>query len=204
MRNYWLAPILLSRLGSGEVIPGDLLHFESKQAGPFQPLLTMGFGSPPQKITGIFDSGSSDVVVPQAGSAVCQLKNQQCRNSRTGQVLGDFNPNKSKDVERINQDFNATFSGGDGFDGQFVKTAIDLGGGKTVPETQVALAVNGSLPAEFPQFPIFGAGPIGNEATDKQYVNLVPHMKAAGAIKGNVYSVLLNPTRKCFHSTLLR
>lgn len=162
----------------------------------------MGFGTPPQLITGIFDTGSSDTIAPQAGSAVCKLQNQQCRDSKI-QNLGDFDLAKSSDVQQVaNARFNATFSGGDGFDGPYVKTTVSLGD-KKVEGAQVAMAVNGSLPGDFPQFPIFGVGPGESEQTDSKYVNLVARMKEAGVIKSNVMGIVLNPTRKLSFYNLL-
>ncbi|EFY88469.1 aspartic-type endopeptidase (OpsB), putative [Metarhizium acridum CQMa 102] len=195
MRQHWMLPIVLapnvlSQAPPAKVVVVDIEHFQSLQAGPFQPLMHMSVGEPPQPIKCIFDTGSSDIIVPQAGSAVCNLPNQQCRKAPV--VTGDFEPAKSSDVKEVNNStFNATFSGGDGFDGPFVKTTIGIGGAKVV-ESQVALAVNGSLPGDFPQFPICGVGPVESEQTDNKYVNMVAKMKENGVIGSNAMGVVLS------------
>lgn len=83
----------------------------------------MGFGTPPQIITGIFDTGSSDVIIPQAGSAVCKLRNQQCRDVDDAlTTMGDFDPTKSPGDTTVvdGAELNASFVGGDGFTGGYI------------------------------------------------------------------------------------
>ncbi|KID98095.1 Peptidase A1, partial [Metarhizium majus ARSEF 297] len=195
MRQHWMLPIVLapnvlSQAPPAKVAVAAVEHFESFQAGPFQPLMHIDLGDSRQHIKCIFDTGSSDIIVPKAGSAVCQLANQQCRKAPI--VMGDFEPAESKDVTQVDgSTFNASFTGGDGFDGPYIKTSINIGGAK-VDESQVALAVNGSLPGDFPQFPICGVGPVEAEQTDKKYVNLVAKMKENGVIGSNVMGVVLN------------
>ncbi|KAK8931778.1 putative aspartic-type endopeptidase OPSB [Metarhizium anisopliae] len=195
MRQHWMLPIVLAPNVLSQAPPAKLAvaaieHFESFQAGPFQPLMHIDLGDSRQNIKCIFDTGSSDIIVPKAGSAVCKLANQQCRKAPV--VMGDFEPAESRDVTQVDgSTFNASFSGGDGFDGPYIKTTINIGGAK-VDESQVALAVNGSLPGDFPQFPICGVGPVEAEQTDKKYVNLVAKMKENGVIGSNVMGVVLN------------
>lgn len=200
MKTSWqkLSVLLADAALAQKVLQGSIQHFQSDQAGPWQPLLALGFGDPAQPITGIFDTGSSDTIVPQAGSDLCKVKNQQCA-APAPIIRGQFDPAKSSDVQALKGNkFNASFSGGDEFDGEYIKTTVSLGAGgdAKVPAVQVALASGGQPAGDFPQFPIFGVGPIGNEAADKQYDNLPQTMKDAGVIKGNSYSVVLNKTRK--------
>lgn len=203
MRQHWMLPIVLAPNVLSQAPPAKLAvaaieHFESFQAGPFQPLMHIDLGDSRQNIRCIFDTGSSDIIVPKAGSAVCKLANQQCRKAPV--VMGDFEPAESKDVTQVNgSTFNASFSGGDGFDGPYIKTTINIGGAK-VDESQVALAVNGSLPGDFPQFPICGVGPVEAEQTDKKYVNLVAKMKENGVIGSNVMGVVLNRNGESSHN----
>lgn len=209
MRYSWQYPSLLlvgEIVAAQRVLQGNVQHFESLTAGPWQPLLSLGFGTPPQEITGIFDSGSSDTIIPLAGSPLCQVPNQQCtepapevRDGLDVQVRGEFDINQAADVEQLpGETFNATFSGGDGFDGEYIKTTVTIGtdGQGQVPGAQVALASGGQPAGDFPQFSIYGVGPRENEATDQKYDNLPQVMKDAGVIKGNSYSVVLNPTRQ--------
>jgi hypothetical protein len=65
-----------------------------------------------------------------------------------------------------------------------------------VPDAQVALATNGSLPEDFPQFPILGFGPTAVVQTKQKYLNVPNIMKKSGVINRNSFSLVFNPTRK--------
>ncbi len=199
MRHSWqhLSLLLASEAVIAQrVLQGSVQHFQSDQAGPWQPLLALGYGSPPQEITCIFDSGSSDTIIPLAGSDLCKVKNQQC-TAPAPEVRGQFDPKKASDVKEVKgQTFNASFSGGDEFDGNFIKTTVTVGDKGEVPDAQVALASGGQPAGDFPQFSICGTGPRENEATEKKYDNLPETMAKTGAIKANVHSAVMNPTRE--------
>lgn len=140
-------------------------HFESAEMGPFIPFVELGFGAAPalQPITGIFDTGSSDTIVPEAGSEVCQQARQQC-TAPAPVVLGQFDPAAAAaagDFRRLDgQRFNATFGGGDQYDGDYIKTSVVLGqdGQGRVAGAQVALASHSEPRTELPQVPVFGLG----------------------------------------------
>ncbi|GAB0138575.1 hypothetical protein EsDP_00006804 [Epichloe bromicola] len=201
MRRHWLTSVLLaglSRCQDAKVAQVDVLHFHSPRSLPFLPLMQMSFGTPPQPIKGIFETGSSDIVIPLYDSPVCELENQQCRNSRASN-LGDFEDLKSNDVNGSTwSDFKGNFSGGENYSGYYINLTVGLGGETvpmvSVPKTQVALAVNGNVSSNTLQFPIFGFGPKGGQKTDKHYDGLVARMKAVGVIKRNSFGVVLNPT----------
>ncbi|QPG95079.1 hypothetical protein C2857_007593 [Epichloe festucae Fl1] len=202
MRRRWLlTSVLLAGLGrcqDAKVVQVDVLHFHHPQSLPFLPLMQMSFGTPPQPIKGIFDTGISDIIIPKTSSPVCESENQQCRGSRASN-LGDFDPLKSSDVHEVKwSPFDGVLSGGEAYDGPYIELTVGLGGETvpmvSVPETQVALAVNGSVPGHMLQFPVFGFGPKGGQQTDKHYDGLVARMKAVGVIKRNSFGVVLNPT----------
>ncbi|KAM3520691.1 hypothetical protein MY4038_009317 [Beauveria bassiana] len=209
MRHNWqhLSLLLASEAVIAQrVLQASVQHFQSEKAGPWEPLIALGYGSPPQEITGIFDSGSSDLIIPQAGSAVCKVKNQQCTAPKLGrreeapeqapelEDRGQFDPKQASDVKKLKgTKFDASFGNGDRYTGGFIKTTVSIGDKGGVPGAQVALASGGQPAGDFPQFSIVGVGPRGNEATEKQYDNLPQVMKTAGAINGNVYSCVMNP-----------
>ncbi|PMB68372.1 putative aspartic-type endopeptidase OPSB [Beauveria bassiana] len=199
MRHDWqhLSLLLASDVVVAQrVLQGSVQHFQSDAAGPWQPLLSLGFGTPPQEIVGIFDTGSSDTIIPKAGSELCQVNNQQCTEPAPV-VLGEFDPEVASDVKELKgETFDAGFSGGDEFNGEYIETTISVGGdgGGEIPGAQVALASGGQPSGDFPQFSIFGTGPREAEATDQKYDNLPQIMKNAGVVKGNSYSVVMNPT----------
>ncbi|KAM0330057.1 hypothetical protein ACHAQA_004228 [Verticillium albo-atrum] len=193
-----------------KVIQTDLIHLSSASSGPFIPLVKFTLDN--QTITGLFDTGSSDVIVPQKGSPICQNPAQQCDNaSASGFVTGAFDAPSG--LARVNGlALQATFVNGAEFNGDFA--ALDMGiGGQTVTGSTVGIFTNGSLPPEAPLFPIFGVGPIqgegvgptrpqqgrklrrqaGNQAN--LYQNLPAHMKDIGMINTNAFSVWTNDAR---------
>lgn len=180
------------------VIQRSVQHFESLDSGPFLPFITFGFGTPAQDITGIFDTGSSDVIIPEAGSAVCKLKTQQC-TAPAPVVRGQFDPKAASDFKPLDgQSFNATFAGGDQYDGNYIETTVTLGdnGEGLVPNAQVALATNSKPQSGLPQVPVFGLGPQPLEATDNKYDNLPKKTQESGDIKNQAYSFVANRIRK--------
>lgn len=200
MKIFWQLSLFLvaESAVAQRVVQGSVQHFESLDIGPFLPFVTFGFGTPAQNIKGIFDTGSSDTIIPEAGSAVCQLKTQQC-TAPAPVVLGQFDPKATCDFKRLEgQRFNATFAGGDQYDGDYIETTVALGerGAGQVPNAQVALASHRNPQIETPQVPVFGVGLPLIEATDNKYDNIPRKMKDAGVTKGQAYSVVLNSTRK--------
>ncbi|TWU74287.1 hypothetical protein ED733_005283 [Metarhizium rileyi] len=172
----------------------DVLHSQSDEAGiPFQPLVSLGFGTPPQTITGILDTGSSDLIIPQAASDVCRLPNQQCRGSRV--VLGDYDASKDKDARRVAASgFAARFQFGETYNGSYINTTVSVGDAR-IKAVRVGLASNGGVPRSSAQFPVFGVGPADAEQMidQEEYANLPQIMKDSGLIDTSLFSVWLNP-----------
>lgn len=175
----------------------DVLHSENREVGiPFQPMISMGFGTPSQVITGVLDTSSSDLIIPRAGSAACKLAKQQCQGSNV--ALGDYEPSKDSDVRRVpNSGFAAGFQNGDAYNGPYISTSVSVGDAK-IKAAQVGLAVNGTVSQNSAQYPIFGVGPVDAEQTvdNAKYANLPQKMKDAGLINANLFSVWFNPTRE--------
>ncbi|RXG46072.1 hypothetical protein VDGE_03297 [Verticillium dahliae] len=168
-----------------KVVQTDLIHLKSQASGPFIPLVQFSLEN--QTINALFDTGSSDIIVPQKGSSICQ------------------NPAQHSTLQ-------ATFVNGTEFNGDFA--ALDLAmDGQTVTGTTVGIFTSGSLPPDAPLFPIFGVGPVQAEAvgsTQPQhgrklrrqagnfanlYPNLPAHMKEIGMIKSNAFSVYTDDAR---------
>ncbi|CRK26912.1 hypothetical protein BN1708_000698 [Verticillium longisporum] len=178
-----------------KVVQTDLIHLKSQASGPFIPLVQFSLEN--QTINALFDTGSSNIIVPQKGSPICQNPAQQCDNSSaSGFVAGAFDTPAG--LARFNGDF----------------AALDLAmDGQTVTGTTVGIFTSGSLPPDAPLFPIFGVGPVQAEAvgsTQPQqgrklrrqagnfanlYPNLPAHMKEIGMIKSNAFSVYTNDAR---------
>ncbi|OAR01490.1 hypothetical protein LLEC1_03096 [Akanthomyces lecanii] len=197
MKSSWqLSFLLAGRAAMAQaVIQSSVQHFESRESGPFLPFITFGFGTPAQDISGIFDTGSSDVIVPEAGSPVCELKRQQC-TAPAPVVRGQFDPKAASDFKPLDgQSFNATFGGGDQYDGNYMKTTVTLGdnGDGLVPNAQIALATNSKARSRSPQVPVFGLGLQPLEATNKKYDTLPKSTQKAGNITNQAYSFVASP-----------
>ncbi|PNH28904.1 hypothetical protein VDGD_20764 [Verticillium dahliae] len=86
-----------------KVVQTDLIHLKSQASGPFIPLVQFSLEN--QTINALFDTGSSDIVVPQKGSSICQNPAQQCDNSSaSGFVAGAFDT--AAGLARVRQRFN--------------------------------------------------------------------------------------------------
>ncbi|KND91135.1 putative aspartic-type endopeptidase opsB [Tolypocladium ophioglossoides CBS 100239] len=178
-----------------KVVQAELQYSKDLTLAPFVPIIEFAMADQTEKLKGIFDTGSSDIVVPQTSSPICQNEQQQCIiPTKTGFLAGAFYPKKAQGVTTLDVPLNASFVNGAGFQGGYIKTAVAVGGA-TVPDTQLGLFFNGSLPPETPLFPIFGVGPVQGEAAPRVYPNLVAHMKDIGAIKSNSFSVYTNDFR---------
>ncbi|OLN83337.1 putative aspartic-type endopeptidase OPSB 5 [Colletotrichum chlorophyti] len=177
--------------GPAGVIQMPIIHFDSAATGAL-PLVDVGIGNPPQTIRMIIDTGSSDLIAADTGSAVCKAPQQQCTTSKTGLVLGSFDPKKSSGFSVVQgQNLNTSFGTGETYQGPMFKDTLTLGNVQ-VPDAQLALMETGTIPPNTPSFQVFGVGPIGNEATAKPYLNVPARMKEAGVISRSAYGVYLN------------
>ncbi|EKG17065.1 Peptidase A1 [Macrophomina phaseolina MS6] len=190
-------PLLAVVLAQGlNVVETPLIH--STKTPPFTALIKAGFGTPAQEVTGVFDTGSSDLVIPRRDSAICQDVQQQC--SGTDFETGAVRPNSSSLLVQRTP-FATNFVNGVQLDGTVAVGAVSFGG-SAVSKVQFGLVSNGSLPPQTPLVPIFGVGPIQGEAAQELYPNLPAQMKAEGKIKSNAFSLYMNDFRAANGSVL--
>lgn len=181
--------------GGPGYVTGSVQHLIGRGGTAMIPTMELGFGNPPQKVKVLLDTGSSDLVVPQTGSDICNDPQQQCSENRGGLVTGSFDAKGSDGVTRLNSRVTATYVNGVALQGNFVKAPLTLQS-QTVQAMQIALVTQGKLPPGEPLFPVFGIGPIQGEA-GQPYPNIPAGMKATGATKSNAFGLYLNDFRKC-------
>ncbi|KAM3517429.1 hypothetical protein NHJ13051_008987 [Beauveria bassiana] len=155
------------------VVQASIQHFESKELGPALPLIKLGLGTPAQNITGIFDTASSDIIVPEAAP---------------------FKPDAAADIQLLaGKSFNATLSRGEHFEGDYAKTTVTLDGVE-VPDAQVGFASNIQTQANISDLAVVGVGLVAREATANKYNNLPRILNVSGVTNSQAYSVVLNAT----------
>ncbi|OAA72567.1 candidapepsin-4 precursor [Cordyceps fumosorosea ARSEF 2679] len=175
-QSTWHIILLLAAAGNAaaqRVVQASVQHLESEELGPAVPLIKFGLGTPAQEITGIFDTASSDIIVPEAAP---------------------FNPDAAADLQSLDgKSFNATLSRGDHYEGNYSKTTVTLGGAE-VSSAQVGLASIVQTRANISDLAVVGVGLVALEATESKYNNLPRRLNESGVTNSQAYSVVLNAT----------
>ncbi|KAF7933224.1 hypothetical protein BELL_0777g00050 [Botrytis elliptica] len=164
---------------------------------PFVSAVNVAVGNPPQNMTAILDTGSSDFWVPATGSKLCADPKNQCIASDKKFSTGSFASNSSTTFVAGKPNFFAIYSGGVNVTGTFMQDSIRLGNTELKNNT-MGLSTQGFLPTAL--FPVMGIGFAAQEfsATDQNptpYENLPLAMKSAGLTNTAAYGIYINDFR---------
>ncbi|MCJ1311837.1 hypothetical protein MMC25_005510 [Agyrium rufum] len=147
-------------------------------------------GTPPQSVGVLLDTGSSDLWVNSAQSALCNPDPSNCYNST-------FDPSVSSTYAEVNDDFYIQYADASGASGPYANDTLQIGG-KILKNFQFGVGNTSSSNTG-----VFGVGFPTDEAavnlpsgssipSSPQYANAPQAMVQQGLIKTAAYSIWLN------------
>nr|POE53472.1 putative aspartic-type endopeptidase opsb [Quercus suber] len=147
--------------------------------------MNVTIGTPAQSLRLHIDTGSSDLWVNTASSALCEQSPDPCT------VSGTYNANSSSTYSYVNSDFNISYVDGSGSAGDYVQDVVSFGG-ISLDDQQFGIGYSSSS-----QEGIIGIGYSTNEVAvayfgDQTYANIPVNLVDHGLINTNAYSLWLN------------
>lgn len=143
----------------------------------------VALGTPPQPVTLILDTGSSDVWVLDTNADLCQSPTLQ---SVYGTCLATYEPTDSSTYQLVDQDaFSIQYLDNSGAEGDYIKDTLHIAG-TSIEALQVGLAENSSINSG-----LIGIGFNTNVAADKPYPNIIDLFVEQDLIDIGAYSLYL-------------
>ncbi|KAI0868296.1 aspartic peptidase domain-containing protein [Hypoxylon argillaceum] len=144
----------------------------------------VALGTPPQPVTLILDTGSSDVWVLDANADLCQSRRLQ---NLYGTCLATYEPADSSTYKLVDPDaFAIQYLDTSGAEGDYIKDTFHIAG-TSVDALQVGLAENSSINSG-----LLGIGFNTNVAADAPYPNIVDLFVDQDLIAIKAYSLYLD------------
>ncbi|KAK9802151.1 putative Aspartic peptidase domain-containing protein [Seiridium cardinale] len=144
----------------------------------------VAIGTPPQNLTLILDTGSSDIWLLSKDANLCASESSQLKY---GYCLATYEPSASSTYHEVsNNTFNIEYVDQTGAQGDYIKDDFYVGGA-TITQLQMGLAIKSTIPAG-----IMGIGFESNEAAKTQYPNIMEVFVDQGLIGSKAYSLYLN------------
>lgn len=143
----------------------------------------VALGTPPQPVTLILDTGSSDVWVLDTHADLCQSRALQYR---FGSCIATYEPEDSSTYKLVDQGaFSIQYLDTSGAEGDYIKDTFHIAG-TSIKALQVGLAENSTINSG-----LLGIGFNANVAADEPYRNIVDLLVDQDLIDTQAYSLYL-------------
>lgn len=151
----------------------------------------MGVGTPPQKLSFLVDTGSSDTWVNSDHTEFC-TKGQYIAGQRLPpNCLKQFNSDDSSTFEVVNRNFKIGYFDGSSASGVYFNDTVTIGDDATIENQQLGLATTTTH-----QTGLMGLGMSVAVAATKKYPTILDNLVSNGVIDTPAFSVYLNGLSK--------
>ncbi|KAI0595229.1 aspartic peptidase domain-containing protein [Biscogniauxia sp. FL1348] len=141
-------------------------------------------GTPPQPVSLVLDTGSSDVWVLDTNANICRSVKLQ---AYYGYCVSTYNASKSSTYQMVGEDsFTIKYIDGSGAAGDYIKDTFTIGGAN-ITNLQMGLAEDTNINSG-----LLGVGFSANVASDVKYPNIMDLFEEQGLIATQAYSLYLD------------
>ncbi|KAI5917263.1 aspartic peptidase domain-containing protein [Camillea tinctor] len=140
-------------------------------------------GTPPQPVSLVLDTGSSDVWVLDNNANICRSAKLQ---AYFGYCISTYNPSKSSTYSLVGDSFSIQYVDGSGATGDYIKDTFTVGGAN-ITNLQMGLAENTNINSG-----LLGVGFPANVASDEKYPNIMALFEEQDLIATQAYSLYLD------------